>query len=75
MSSDVAALRRQIEAECAAMKQALTGYAAVSKHEIIAHRFEAIGKCQEQLTASVGAQEAQRILYETYGQVFDVPDG
>lgn len=75
MSSEVAALRRQIEAECEAMKQALTGYAVVSKHEMIAHRFEVISKCQEQLTVSVGAQEARRILFETYGQVFDVPDG
>lgn len=75
MSSEVAALRRQIETECEAMKQALSGYAVVSKHEIIAHRFEAIGKCQDQLAASVGSQEALRILVETYGRIFDVPDG
>lgn len=75
MSSDIAAIRQQIALECEAMKQALWGYAAVSKHEIIAHRFEALGKHQERLTASVGAQEAQRILYEAYEHVFDTPDG
>lgn len=75
MSSEVAALRRHIEVECEAMKQALSGYATVSKHEIIARRFEALGRHQKQLTASVGAQEAQRILYETYEQVLEAPDG
>lgn len=75
MSSEVAALRQQIEAECVAMKQALSGYAVVSKHDVIARRFEALGTCQDRLTAFVGSQEAQRMLCETYGQVFDVPDG
>lgn len=75
MSSKVVALRQQIEAECVAMKQALSGYAVVSTHEVIRRRFEAIGKHQEQLTRCVGTQEAQRILYETYEQVINVPDG
>ena len=75
MRSDIAAIRQQIILECEAMKQALYGYAVVSKHEVITHRFEALGRHQEQLTASVGAQEAQRILYETYEHIFDPPDG
>lgn len=75
MSSEVAALRRQIETECEAMKQALSGHAVVSTHEVIRRRFEALGSHQEQLTRCVGAQEARRILYETYEQVLDVPNG
>lgn len=75
MTSEVAALRQRMEAECLAMKQALSGYAVVSRHDMIAHRFEAIGTCQKQLTAFVGSQEAQRMLCETYGQVFDIPEG
>ena len=75
MSSEIAAIRQQIACECLAMKAALSDYAVVSKHEIISHRFQAIGKHQERLTTSVGAQEAQRITYETYKQVLNAPDG
>lgn len=75
MNSEVAVIRQQIERECLAMKAALFGYAVVSRHEIISHRFQAIGKHQERLMRSVGSQEAQRITYETYEQVLNVPDG
>ncbi len=75
MSSEVADLRRRIALECEAMRQALYGPAVVARHEIIAHRFQAIGQHQEQLTRHLGAQEAQRITCETYAQVFGSPDG
>jgi len=75
VSSEIAALRQQIETECIAMKQALSGYAQVSRHEIIAHRFKAIEQHQEQLSQWVGEQEAQRICYETYEHVISAPDG
>ena len=35
MCSEVARLRQQIELECAALQQALTGFALTAQHEII----------------------------------------
>lgn len=63
MSSDVAALRRQIETECAAIHQALYGFAVVSKHTVIANRYTALHQHTGQLAAVVGESEALRITY------------
>ena len=67
MSSEVATLRRQIALECAAMQQALSGYAAVARHTIINQRY------QQQLRCHVGVQEAQRITVEAYEQALSAP--
>lgn len=67
--SEVARLRRQIELECQAMKLALEGYAAVSNHKVINHRYKMLGEYQEQLEPLVGEQEAQRIVFDTYHEV------
>ncbi len=75
MSSDIAMLRQRIQTECEAMKQALFGYATVARHEIITHRFRALGQHQEQLARSIGPEEAQRIIFETYSQILGAPDG
>lgn len=75
MNSEITALRQRIETECVAMKQALSGYAIVSRHEIITRRFKALEQHQEQLSQWVGVQEAQRICYETYEHIINTPDG
>lgn len=75
MSSDIVALRQQIECECLAMKAALSGYAVVATHAIITHRFQAIGQYQERLIGCVGEQEARRICYEAYEHIINDPDG
>lgn len=75
MNSDVAAIRQQIEHECVAMKAALTGYAVVGRHEIIAHRFQVLSQHQQRLIGYVGEQEASRICYEAYVHVISPPDG
>jgi len=66
VSSEIAQLRQQIELECIAMQQALTGFAIVSKHEIIQKRYEAIGRYQDQLEALVGKTEAALIVIKAY---------
>lgn len=71
MSSEIARLRQQIELECIAMQQALTGFAIVSKHEIIQKRYEAIGHYQEQLQALVGETEAALIVIKAYAKVLE----
>ena len=75
MSSEVVAIRHQIERECLAMKAVLSGYAMTSRHEIIAHRFQALGQHQQRFIDAVGEQEATRICYEAYAHIISVPDG
>jgi hypothetical protein len=67
--SEVARLRRQIEQECEALRLALHGYAVVSSHEIIQHKYNALGRHQEELEQLVDKEEAGRIVAETYMRV------
>ena len=63
VNSEIARIRQQIELESAAMKLACYGFAAVAKHEFISHKYDAIGKCQEQLRTLVGEEQAlQKVL-------------
>src|SRR5947209_10561633 len=79
--SEIARLRQQIELESAAMKLALYGFAAVGKHEFISHKYDAIGKCQEQLERLVGEEKASDITIESYNHIMEsdesirLPDG
>lgn len=72
--SEIASLRQRIETECIAMYQALHGYAVVARHDMIARRFEAIGRHKERLATVVGEHEATRITYQTYAQVAHAHD-
>ena len=67
--SEVARLRQQLEMECIAMQQGLTGYAVTARHEIIQRRYKAVGHCQKQLEQLVGKEEAAFITAETYVKV------
>ena len=67
--SEVAHLMQQIELECQAMRLALEGFAIVSNHNAISHKYDALGRYQEQLEPLVGEQEAQRIIFDTYHEV------
>ncbi len=73
MSSDVAALRQRIETECAAIHQALYGFAVVSKHEIIANRYESLHQYTRQLARVAGEQEANSFTCLTYTQAMEQP--
>ena len=66
--SEVARLKRQIEQECQAMKQAMDGFHMAASHDIIHHRYDSIGILQEQLAAIVGENEASMIAIEAYIQ-------
>ncbi len=67
--SEVARLMQQIELECQSLKLALEGYAVVSNHDTINHKYNALGDYQEQLQSLVGEQEAARVIFETYHEV------
>ena len=69
MSSEVARLRQQIELECSAMHQALTGFALTAQHEIIQRKYETLAHFHEQLEQLVGEHEAAIITTEIYAKV------
>lgn len=56
--SEIARLRVNIDQEIEAMRQGLSGYAIVSRHEVITHHFEKLGHMLENLSAYVGEQVA-----------------
>ena len=66
--SEIARLKRQIELECEAMKQAMGGFRVTASHDIIQHQYNSIGNIQEQLAAIVGEKEAALIAIEAYIQ-------
>ena len=67
--SEVARIRKQIELECEAMKQALYGYAIVASHDAINHKYTNLGRYQEELELHIGKEEANAIVMETYMEV------
>jgi len=63
--SEVARLRKQLEAEYEAAMLGLQGLAqGVSKHEFITKRMERVGELHEQLKGIVGEEEAIKIVTE-----------
>ncbi|QBD81681.1 hypothetical protein EPA93_39215 [Ktedonosporobacter rubrisoli] len=64
--SEMTRLMQQIEHECEAMKQALTGYAVTSRHDIIAHRHRQLDRYHRQLKKIVGEQQATAIAVDIY---------
>jgi hypothetical protein len=69
VSSEIARLRQQIEQECAAMQQALTGFAITAQHEIIQRKYESLGYYCVQLEQLVGEKAAALITIEIYMKV------
>ena len=67
--SQIAQLKRQIEEECQAMKQAMCGFRQTASHDIIHHQYNSIGALQEQLEQVVGKKEAADIMVRTYMKV------
>jgi hypothetical protein len=65
-NSDVARLRLQIEEECEAMRQAMTGFAQTASHTIIHQRYEHLDAAKQELTGLVGAEAATGIVGEIY---------
>lgn len=64
--SEVARLMACIELESEAMQNALTGWAAVAKHAVVAHRYEAISHYHDQLISLVGEKQAAVLLVKSY---------
>ncbi len=63
-TSEVARIREQINQEIAASRLALTGYAEVARHDVIAHHYNNLGVCLEQLQAQIGAEAAIQVIVE-----------
>jgi len=69
--SEIMRLTQELELRCQAACLGMHGYAKVAKHEVIAKRFEAIGRCQDELEKLVGPEEANRTVVLTYVRVMD----
>jgi hypothetical protein len=69
--SEVMRLMQEIELRCQAACLTLHGYAKVAKHEVIASRFDAIGRCQDELGKLIGTEEANKAVALTYIRVMD----
>jgi hypothetical protein len=67
--SMVARIRRQIELECQALSHLRNCPAMTAPHNIIQHKYNAIGAYQDQLTQLVGEKEATEIMVGTYIKV------
>ncbi|MBV9688266.1 MAG: hypothetical protein JO202_00995 [Ktedonobacteraceae bacterium] len=66
--SEVARLCQQLEQECEAMQRGLYGLASVAAHEIIRHRYQALGDYAEELAKHVGQEQAVEIMAVTYSE-------
>jgi len=60
--SEIARLIQQLDAECAAARLAMTGYAETAKHEVITARMERMGALHEELKGIIGEREATEVL-------------
>jgi hypothetical protein len=64
--SEVAQIRRQIQAEYEAAKQGLSGFASgTARHDFIQIRTEAIGRHHEKLVELLGPEQAISIIANT----------
>jgi hypothetical protein len=67
MSSEVAQLREQIEAECQAMRH-LAGFRQMASHEIITAAYNRLGEHHDRLIKLVGQQKAAEVIVEALGR-------
>ena len=65
-TSEVAQIKEKIELEIQAMRAALDGYAVVSSHELIHHKYDQIGIYVEQLQQYMGTREAAQMMVHAF---------
>jgi len=63
-ASEVARLREQIDLEIAASKLGSTGYAVVSRHDVITHHYAMLSDYVEELKVHIGVQAALEVVIE-----------
>ncbi len=67
MSSEVARLREQIEAECQAIRH-LACFRQMASHEIITAAYDRLGEHHDRLIKLVGQQKAAEVIVEALGR-------
>ncbi|MDQ2906110.1 MAG: hypothetical protein ABI456_13630 [Ktedonobacteraceae bacterium] len=65
--SEVAQIRKQIEAEYIAAQRGLEGLATVARHEYITARMENMDRCHQQLVRLLGEEQAIQIVAQVFG--------
>lgn len=63
--SELTQLRRQIDQEIHAMHQGMTGYAVVSRHEVIGNYYQQLSDRLKELSEHIGEQAAVKVLFGT----------
>ncbi len=71
--SEVAQLREKIELEIQAMRRVFDGYAVVSRHDVINHKYDQIGEYVDQLQLHMDKEEALLLLVKALDQCGDGP--
>lgn len=66
--SEVAQLKEKIELEIQAMRSGLNGYAAVSRHDVINHKYDQLGDYQQQLGEHIGTTAAIEVVIDALNQ-------
>jgi hypothetical protein len=67
-SSDIVQIRQQIEAECQSLSLIFHGYAVVSSHEAISHKYQSIEHHHNQLAQHIGEEEATNTVVDIYNK-------
>lgn len=68
-NSEVAQLMQRIKLECESLRLAMHGYAAVSSHKTITHKYRLLDRYREQLATHVGDEQATNMMNEMYNRV------
>lgn len=63
-ASEVARIREQIDLEIAASRRGCTGYAVVSRHDIITNHYGRLSDYMEELRGHIGTQAALELVIE-----------
>ena len=66
MSSEVARIRAQIEAELYAMSLLINAPAIVASHCVIEHKYNCLDTLGKKLSDVVGEEEADKIMVDLY---------
>lgn len=67
--SEVARLMREIDQQCEAVKNLMSGVAVVASHSAITHRYAQLGQVMDRLGELIGADAAEVAVMERYIEV------
>ena len=67
--SEVARLMREIDLQCEAMKQLISGVGIVATHAVITHKYAQLSQMTDRLGELIGVEAAEKAAVERYIKV------